>query len=324
MGMIGNTPYLGIVNGDNILDGSITPQDLSLYSTGTANGVAYLNGSKVLTTGSALVFDGSNLGLGVTPSAWYSTVKSMQLGAGGSLEARTNDASQFSIGANYYLDASAVQRYIGSNFASRMVQADGKFLWYTAPSGTAGNAITFTQAMTLDASGNLLVGTTTASGKVSITQSAFATGLYVNSASGAGGANIHHRVASTSSQFALFTYVSSDVGSITTNGSSTSYNTSSDYRLKTLVGELTGAGARIDALNPVEFDWNVNGQRDRGFFAHQFQAVYPNSVTGSKDAVDAEGKPVYQAMQAGSSEVIADLVAEIQSLRKRLAAAGIA
>jgi hypothetical protein len=33
--------------------------------------------------------------------------------------------------------------------------------WYNAPSGTAGNTITFTQAMTLDASGNLLLGTTT-------------------------------------------------------------------------------------------------------------------------------------------------------------------
>jgi hypothetical protein len=32
--------------------------------------------------------------------------------------------------------------------------------WYTAPSGTAGNAISFTQAMTLDASGNLGVGET--------------------------------------------------------------------------------------------------------------------------------------------------------------------
>ena len=37
-------------------------------SGGTANGVAYLNGSKVLTTGSALVFDGTNLGIGTTPS----------------------------------------------------------------------------------------------------------------------------------------------------------------------------------------------------------------------------------------------------------------
>ena len=39
-----------------------------------------------------------------------------------------------------------------------MSGSDGSFGWNTAPSGTAGNAITFTQAMTLDASGNLLVG----------------------------------------------------------------------------------------------------------------------------------------------------------------------
>ena len=35
------------------------------YSAGTANGVAYLNGSKVLTTGSALTFDGATFGIGV-------------------------------------------------------------------------------------------------------------------------------------------------------------------------------------------------------------------------------------------------------------------
>jgi hypothetical protein len=33
-------------------------------NAGTANGVAYLNGSKALTSGSALVFDGTNLGIG--------------------------------------------------------------------------------------------------------------------------------------------------------------------------------------------------------------------------------------------------------------------
>lgn len=37
-------------------------------SGGTANGVAYLDGSKVLTTGSALTFDGTNLKLGTTSS----------------------------------------------------------------------------------------------------------------------------------------------------------------------------------------------------------------------------------------------------------------
>jgi hypothetical protein len=42
-------------------------------------------------------------------------------------------------------------------------QTGGIHSWHNAPSGTAGNAITFTQAMTLDASGNLGVGTTSPS-----------------------------------------------------------------------------------------------------------------------------------------------------------------
>jgi len=114
------------------------------------------------------------------------------------------------------------------------------------------------------------------------------------------------------------------VGSITYSGTVTLFNTTSDYRLKTVVGAVTEQGARIDALEPIEYTWNSNGSRSRGFLAHKFQEVYADSVTGEKDAVDANGNPVYQAMQAGTSEVIADLVAEIQSLRKRLADAGIA
>jgi hypothetical protein len=43
-------------------------------------------------------------------------------------------------------------------------------------------------------------------------------------------------------------------------------------------------------------------------------------VTGEKDAVDSDGNPKYQGMQASSAEVIANLVAEIQSLRQRVAA----
>ena len=41
-----------------------------VLTSGTANGVLYLNGSKAVTSGSALVFDGANLGLGVTPGTW--------------------------------------------------------------------------------------------------------------------------------------------------------------------------------------------------------------------------------------------------------------
>lgn len=43
------------------LSGTLTVAGNTTLSGGTANGVAYLNGSKVLTTGSALTFDGTNL-----------------------------------------------------------------------------------------------------------------------------------------------------------------------------------------------------------------------------------------------------------------------
>jgi hypothetical protein len=65
---------------------------------------------------------------------------------------------------NAYADSGAVSRYITTNGASLYRQNTGTHNWFTAPSGTAGNAITFTQAMTLDASGNLLVGGTAALG----------------------------------------------------------------------------------------------------------------------------------------------------------------
>jgi hypothetical protein len=108
-------------------------------------------------------------------------------------------------------------------------------------------------------------------------------------------------------------------GSINFNGSLTLYNQTSDYRLKTVIAPITDAGTRIDAIKPIEYDWKENGKRTKGFLAHEFAEVYPNTVSGEKDAVDADGKPVYQSMQASSAEVMADLISEIQSLRKRIA-----
>ena len=110
------------------------------------------------------------------------------------------------------------------------------------------------------------------------------------------------------------------VGGIDTSGSSTIYYTSSDYRLKNITGILTNSGAFIDALKPKVGTWKVDGSKFVGFLAHEFAEVSPSSVSGEKDAVDADGNPKYQAMQAGTAEVIANLVAELQSVRARLAA----
>lgn len=119
---------------------------------------------------------------------------------------------------------------------------------------------------------------------------------------------------------ALINSSGSTAGTITWNASTTTYATSSDYRLKDNITSLTGSGAFIDALLPRKWTWKANGEVGTGFIAHEFALVSPSSVTGEKDAVDEDGKFIYQAMQASSAEVMAHIIAEIQSLRVRIAA----
>jgi hypothetical protein len=170
------------------------------------------------------------------------------------------------------------------------------------------------ERMRIDSSGNLLVGTTSSEGPSRISSVSTASGTACVS---------YRNTAGAGSTLAVFINAANNaiIGSISNNSNTgVLYNVTSDYRLKTVIGPVADAGQRIDALQPVEYTWNSDGLRTRGFLAHQFQEVYASSVTGAKDAVDVEGKPVYQAMQASSSEVIADLVAEIKSLRARVAA----
>ena len=99
-----------------------------------------------------------NVGIGVTPSAWKSTVKVIEFQNGVSLSSYSA-APIMQLGTNWY-DNGTNNLYKTSAAATSYQQSFGAHYWYNAPSGTAGNAISFTQAMILDASGNLLVGTT--------------------------------------------------------------------------------------------------------------------------------------------------------------------
>jgi hypothetical protein len=156
---------VGKATTDTLTNKTLTTPSISspTISDGTANGVAYLNGSKVLTTGSALVFDGTNFGLGVTPSAWNTNYKGFQVGAQASI---VGFAGNYLWAGCNWVETATGPKYIGTGNATLYVQNAGLHAWSTSASGTAGNAITFTQAMTLDASGNLLVGTTSSGGKI--------------------------------------------------------------------------------------------------------------------------------------------------------------
>ena len=93
------------------------------------------------------------------------------MAAAGSVSALSNE---FGINANSIYLTATNWTYKTTDFASQYRQSLGQHRWYNAPSGTAGTGITFTQAMTLDASGNLLVGT--ASGNGDITNATRTTG----------------------------------------------------------------------------------------------------------------------------------------------------
>jgi hypothetical protein len=106
--------------------------------------------------------------LGVTPSAWYSTWKAIQGSSSGNAFAIASGGNGIYLLNNSYLDASATFRYKTSDYASYYQQVNSQHAWYTAPSGTAGNAITFTQAMTLTASGDLGIGATSSLKKLTV------------------------------------------------------------------------------------------------------------------------------------------------------------
>jgi hypothetical protein len=163
----------------------------------------------------------------------------------------------------------------------------------------------------IDANGNLLVGTT--------------------SFRGAGSGSItffQWNTNTTNTGFearARFATNGTDVGFISTTGTTTTYSTSSDYRLKEDIAPMTGALAKVAALKPVTYKWKSDGSDGQGFIAHELAEVEPGCVSGEKDAVDADGNPVYQGID--TSFLVATLTAAlqeqqalIQSLTQRIAA----
>lgn len=205
-----------------------------------------------------------------------------------------------------------------------------------------------TSASTLMFDGNLLIGTTS---KNSIAAGGVVLGNLSNAIGGeVSGGILTMAGATTLSHVGLFSNPNGSVGSITIVGTTTAYNTASDYRLKDNQAPLTDSGSFIDALKPKTWNWKADGAKGVGFIAHEVQEVSQTSVVGEKDATrieqyevspaipatyDEEGNeltsaveavmgerevPAYQAMEYGSAEFIANIVAELQSLRKRVAA----
>jgi hypothetical protein len=249
-----------------------------------------------------------NVGVGVTPTN-NGFGKTLQVGQAGAWVAESG-SNRWWLASNWYLDGS--DKYINNGFATIYSQQSGAHYWFTAPSGTAGNAITFTQPMTLDASGNLLVGATSYIGGVE------ARLTVVNKAGNANNSVASFKASATTTATTMLSFY--DGGDtfcgqifISPAADTTSYATSSDYRLKEDVQPMTGGLERVLQLKPCTYTWKKSGSVGEGFIAHELAEVCPAAVIGEKDAVNEDGGINPQMID--TSFLVATLVAALKELK---------
>ena len=267
----------------------------------------------------ARIDSSGNVGVGVVPSAWDTAVfKAIQIGTGvgqATVVSRTDNVNNTAYGLNYYY-GTGNYRYIAAGRATNYEQASGKHYW-NIDSGTqvANAATSFTQAMTLDASGNLLVK------KTAVSQSTLgceltATGQVNGATAGLDNLNIYNTTAS-----AYRFYVNAAGTVFATN---TVISAISDSRLKENVQDIDVGLAAILSLKPRKFDWKAGKGKgikgDRGFIAQEFETVFPNLIDEWKDPAP-EGEAPYKSVRADLIPVlvkaIQELTARVQTLEAR-------
>ena len=246
-----------------------------------------------------------NVGIGVTPSAWGSTYKALEVRTGGIYDTPAGTASGFTFNA-YYNGTNWLYKGTGGNAtAMRYEQGFGQHQWFTAPSGAGGATVSFTEVMRIDSSGNLLVATTS-SGLVD------SNNYNYTPASGRGYYN-HVTGTGSGADYLIFGYATTQIGSITQNGTTgVLYNTTSDSRAKHDIIDAPEASSLIDAIQVRSFKWNADNTEQRyGFVAQELVTVAPEAVSQPADPDDMMG--------VDYSKLVPMLVKEIQSLRARVA-----
>jgi len=156
--------------------------------------------------------------------------------------------------------------------------------------------------MTLDSSGNVLVGTNSTTPNPGFV---IGPGGFTSTGNNAGASGY---------TFAFYVRSGVTIGSITQSGTTAVlYNTTSDQRLKQNIAPADDAGSLLDAVQVRQFDWISDDTHQRyGFIAQELVAVVPEAVHQPTDPDDM--------MAVDYSKLVPLLVKEIQSLRARVAA----
>jgi len=303
---IGNTSTTSTWLGGNLLLGSrnnATSDKLQITGGAKITGIITLGtgadsyvydsgGSLILQTGASprLTIDPSgNLGLGVTPSAW-NLGKAQQIGTTTSF---FNDGSGNTyLGNNFYYNSNFLYT-TSANSVNYVQTSNGEHRWLTAPSGTAGNAISFTQAMTLTAGGNLGVGTATPSYLLTVGQAGTTADSYIQIAStstGTGNLFFGDDTGGGTASYSGYIQYQHGVDSMV-------FGTSNTERMRitsggnVLIGTTTDAGYKLD----------VNGTgRFSGALSSAAQIASSTFLSATRAGADGVGEGPYVVIAQGT------------------------
>ena len=264
---------------------------------------ALLFGTGSSGTERARIDSSGNLGLGVTPSAWATLVPVLQLGTGSSFIAGRTGLPELYLGTNAHYNGSG-WIYKNTNVALLYAQDTNQHKWYHAASGTAGNTITYTQLMTLDNNGRLLLGTTsnidneTGLGVVNSTSAQHVV-IFRNGRNTSGDACLKLFVGSNCQNTSSYLLTGAVFGTanviyIYGNGNvqntNNSYGGISDVKLKENIVDAT---PKLDDLLKVKvrsynFINDESKTKQLGVVAQELETIFPSMIEETPDK-DAEG-----------------------------------
>jgi hypothetical protein len=269
-----------------------TGKDWNLYSLNNGNFGLYNNTDGIY---SLISTPSGNVGIGVTPSAWRSGDVVIDLGATTSLV--NAQGLNTRIYTNAFVSSSVVNTYKTTNFATYYDQGSGQHRWFNAPSGTAGNTISFTQAMTLDASGRLGIGITSPTQRLHVANTSGTVVAYLQSTVTNGESNlvIEGRNSSGTIRNGSFKYDNSDILRIGTSSPiDFRFETSDTERLRifssgnVFIGpSASDNGARLQVSGAATFSSTVTS------------SDYFGILVGRNSKINGNGAYIYRSTDGG-------------------------
>ena len=293
-----------------VIGGTTTTSPLALRATsgvGAAGADIIFQVGNNGATEAMRVLNSGKVGIGTTTPEGTLDVVSTSAGGASFMRVANGSAS-----ANSYAAISLDPGKNGFNVRDAQIRGINNGANQISMAFFTSDAATPAERMRIDHGGAVLISRATAYSDGAIGMPVLQANAYTGSK--AAFATIADTTASTTA--IGFVNPNGSVGGIATSGTSTSYVTSSDYRLKTNIAPMAGALEKVAALKPVTYTWKSDGSTGQGFIAHELQDVVPEAVTGNKDDIGSNGKPIYQGIDP--SKIIGLLTAAIQELKAEI------